>query len=119
MLPAGARLRRQSEFSGVLRGGARASSPSAVVHVVVSGEPCGPRAGLVVGKSVGRAVERNLVKRRLRHIVRDRLDRLPDGARVVVRALPGAAAHPFAELSRDIDRALPDALRKAAARAAR
>jgi RNase P protein component len=48
-----------------------------------------------------------------------RIARELDGARVVVRALPGAAARPFAELSRDIDRALPDALRKAAARAAR
>lgn len=119
MLPAGARLRRQSEFSGVLRAGGRASSPSAIVHVVLSGEPHGPRAGLAVGRSVGSAVERNLVKRRLRHLLRDRLERLPDGARIVVRALPGAAARPFAELGRDIDRALPAALRKAAARAAR
>ena len=45
------------------------------------------RVGFVVPRAVGPAVIRNQVRRRLRHLVRDRLDRLPDGTRLVVRAL--------------------------------
>ncbi|MFE4020889.1 ribonuclease P protein component, partial [Streptomyces sp. NPDC059101] len=65
-----------------------------------------PRAGFVVSKAVGVAVVRNKVKRRLRHLVRDRLDRLPAGSLVVVRALPGAGAAEYDQLARDLDAAL-------------
>ncbi len=44
----------------------------------------------MVGKSVGPAVVRNQVKRRLRAVLRTRLDRLPAGSVLVVRALPPA-----------------------------
>jgi ribonuclease P protein component len=64
------------------------------------------RAGFVVSKAVGPAVVRNRVKRRLRHLVRDRLDRLPAGSLVVVRALPPAADADYADLARDLDTAL-------------
>ena len=49
---------------------------------------------------------RNRVKRRLRHLVADRLDRLPDGAVLVVRALPPASGASGADLARDLDAAL-------------
>ncbi|AEW95484.1 ribonuclease P protein [Streptantibioticus cattleyicolor NRRL 8057 = DSM 46488] len=55
---------------------------------------------------MGGAVQRNLVKRRLRHLVRDRLPDLPPGSLVVVRALPGAAAADQETLARDLDAAL-------------
>ncbi len=64
------------------------------------------RAGFVVSKAVGNAVTRNLVKRRLRHLVRDRLDRFPTGSLVVVRALPGAGEAGHEQLARDLDTAL-------------
>jgi ribonuclease P protein component len=51
-------------------------------------------------------VQRNLVKRRLRHLVRDRLPVLPPGSLVVVRALPGAATADHEALARDLDAAL-------------
>lgn len=38
--------------------------------VAAPGRSGGPRVGLVVGKSVGNAVKRNRVKRRLRHAIR-------------------------------------------------
>ena len=65
-----------------------------------------PRAGFVVSKAVGPAVVRNRVKRRLRHLVAERLDRLPRGAVLVVRALPPAAGAHAADLARDLDSAL-------------
>jgi ribonuclease P protein component len=53
------------------------------------------------------------VKRRLRHVVRDRLAELPNGARLVVRALPPAAAATSAELAGDLDSALSRLSRRA------
>jgi ribonuclease P protein component len=64
------------------------------------------RAGIVVGKRVGPAVRRNLVKRRLRDQLRSRLPHLPSGSLVVVRALPGAADADFGRLGRSLDSAL-------------
>jgi ribonuclease P protein component len=71
-----------------------------------SGQTPPPRAGFVVSKAVGPAVVRNRVKRRLRHLVRDRLAGLPDGSLVVVRALPPAADAEYADLASDLDAAL-------------
>lgn len=65
-----------------------------------------PRAGFVVSKAVGNAVVRTAVKRKLRHLVRDRLAQLPPGSLVVVRALPGAGDADHAQLARDLDAAL-------------
>jgi ribonuclease P protein component len=67
------------------------------------------RAGFVVSKAVGNAVVRNKVRRRLRHLVRDRLAGLPAGALLVVRALPAAAAAPATVLAADLDAALASA----------
>ena len=64
------------------------------------------RAGFVVSKAVGNAVVRNEVRRRLRHLVRDRLTSLPAGTMLVVRALPAAAGAPSSVLAADLDAAL-------------
>ncbi len=70
-------------------------------------EPSVPRrAGFVVSKAVGGAVVRNKVRRRLRHLVRERLPELPDGTTLVVRALPPAADATYARLGADLDAAL-------------
>ncbi len=57
---------------------------------------------------------RNRVKRRLRAILATRLDALPEGASVVVRALPDSATASFSELEADVSGALGTALSKAA-----
>lgn len=49
------------------------------------------RFGFIVAKTVGIAVERNLVRRRLKSIGHESLGLLPAGTDVVIRALPGAA----------------------------
>ena len=68
------------------------------------------RAGFVVSKAVGPAVTRNLVTRRLRHLLRERLPQLPDGADLVVRALPAAATRSYDGLAGDLDAALAKAM---------
>ncbi|GAB2910160.1 hypothetical protein GCM10027047_05460 [Rhodococcus aerolatus] len=72
---------------------------------VAQGRP-GARAGLVVSGSVGGAVTRKAVSRRLRHVLAPVLASLPDDADVVVRALPAAAGATSAELDRDVRAAL-------------
>jgi ribonuclease P protein component len=113
MLAAAHRLRRRSDFAATIRGGRRAARGALVVHVnqtpapaEPAASPAPPRAGFVVSKAVGGAVERNRVKRRLRHLVRARIDTLPPGAMLVVRALPAAAERAYAELGADLDGAL-------------
>ena len=115
MLDRAHRLTQPRHFEAAVRGGRRSGGPLLVVHL--AREPTGPgaaRAGLVVGKAVGNAVQRNRVKRRLRHLLRQRLALLPDGSALVVRALPGAAAAGSVELGTALDRALSRLLRSEA-----
>ena len=71
----------------------------------------GPRAGFVVGRTVGNSVVRHRVTRRLRAVVLDQLDRLPPTADLVVRARPEAAEATSADLRRDLSTGLDRVLR--------
>jgi ribonuclease P protein component len=82
------------------------SAPAASVPSGVPPPAAVPRVGFVVGRTVGGSVDRHRVVRRLRHLVRDRLDRLPPASLVVVRALPAARDADSAALARDLDAAL-------------
>jgi ribonuclease P protein component len=88
-----------------------------VVHAAQS-KLTGVRVGFVVSRSVGNAVTRNRVKRRLRHLVADRLAATPAGVDLVVRALPGAATAP-AGVRSDLPSAWTAVLDRLAKRAAR
>jgi ribonuclease P protein component len=116
VLPAGSRLTRREEFASVLRRGRRSGRSRLVVHLhrPAGDEPS--RAGLVVSKAVGGSVVRHRVSRRLRHLLVPRLDALPAGTMLVIRALPPAAAATSAELGEDLDAGLRGALRKTAPR---
>jgi len=82
-----------------------------VVHLAqAAGSTDEPLVGFVVSKAIGNAVARNLVKRRLRAIARGRLDALPTGSMLVVRALPRAAEADFAVLERDFNSCLDTVL---------
>jgi ribonuclease P protein component len=108
VLAAAQRLRRSSDFAAAIRGGRRAGRGTVVVHLLID-EPVHAsmaRAGFVVSKAVGNAVVRNKVRRRLRHLVRERLADLPGGTTLVVRALPPSAAATYETLGTDLDSAL-------------
>lgn len=76
-----------------------------------AGQP--PRVGFVVSKAVGNAVVRNRTKRVLRALMSARLDQLPDGVDVVIRANAELPGSPRTDLIRDLDRLLATALRRA------
>lgn len=123
MLPARHRMRSSLDFEAAVRRGRRAGRRTLVVHLAVvpaerdvvesASTECEaaparrpPRVGFVVSKAVGSAVVRNGVKRRLRALMRDRLEALPCGARAVVRANPSSAGADVDVLARDLDSAL-------------
>ncbi|MGH3900059.1 MAG: ribonuclease P protein component [Pseudonocardiaceae bacterium] len=107
MLPAAARLTRRDDFATAVKRGRRAACGSVVVHLAWSSDAdVSPRVGFVVGRTVGGAVVRHRVQRRLRHLMRSRLGTLPGGALVVVRALPSSAGASSATLGADLAGAL-------------
>lgn len=106
MLPAPYRLPRRSDISETIRHGARARRGGIVVHLQSTSTPASPQAAFAVGKSVGNSVVRHQVVRRLRALMPPLLDDLPQGTRVVVRALPEAATESSEDLRRDLVGAL-------------
>ena len=117
MLTRGHRLTSSRLFSRTVRQGRRAGTRTLVLHLDVDAGVKGPQVGLVVSKAVGPAVTRNLVKRRLRHLSRERVHSLPGSAVLVVRALPAAAGVSYGALGDDFDHALERLLRRSAPRA--
>lgn len=128
MLPRRHRLTRPADYRAVLRAGQgrarrrRAGTELLVVHAALGGDAGDPgtpeaalsptptrrppRVGFVVSRAVGNSVVRHRVVRRLRALVADRLERLPEGADLVVRAQPPAATASSADLAAALDRAL-------------
>ena len=116
MLAARHRMRRREDFAATLRGRrAGARTLAVAVHRLGVADPEGradtarapqPIVGFVVSKAVGGATTRNLVRRRLRNAARPLVSSLEPGSGLVVRALPAAATASYAELSRDLEKAV-------------
>ena len=89
------RLTRSRDFDAVYRQGRSVSTRFLTLYWFDRDESLGdPRLGFAVPKAVGNAVVRNRIKRQLRDIVRERLERVPatnDYVLVVRRGLPEAA----------------------------
>jgi ribonuclease P protein component len=106
-------MRRAADFERAVRRGARSGRDSLVVHLARDPADDGDVVvGFVVSKAVGNAVVRNRVKRRLRAVVSHRIDQLPEGGRLVVRALPRSSGLGSEDLARDFDSALAGARRR-------
>ena len=82
----------------VQRRGVRSANPCFVMNTLVTTSDSPARYGFVVAKSVGGAVVRNKVKRRLRALAALSLVDKDSGRDVVVRALPPAAHASFEDL---------------------
>jgi ribonuclease P protein component len=91
-----------------MKHGRKASTQHLVIYLNSTSSTYGPRFGFVVAKTVGSAVQRNLVKRRARAAVRERLNNFANGQDLVVRALPGLAEISWSELSAELDSCLAE-----------
>jgi len=116
VLPAQHRLRHSADFAAAVRaaGGARSGSRLIVVHANQTDARAGlpPRVGFVVSKGVGAAVVRNRTKRRLRALMAQRLNSVPAGTDLVIRANPLAAQADSQQLATNLDTLLPKVLRR-------
>ena len=89
-----------------MRTGRKAVGISMVLYLKQNDGGSDPRFGFVVSKSVGSAVQRNLVKRRLRSAIRERLPKFVKGQDVVIRAMPAANDLTWQVLGEDLDSCL-------------
>ncbi len=102
MLKRANRVVDPGDFRSTVRGGVRVGTPNALLYVASRSESQPTRVGLIVSKTVGNAVTRNLVARRLRSIGHEFVVRRPRGADLVIRALPGSAGVSWATLQSEI-----------------
>ena len=97
MLPRQLRLKHRQDFQAVQRWGQRWSDGVLTLNIVPNGLPHS-RFGFIVSRRTGKAVTRNLIKRRLRAAVRQWLPLLATGYDVVVVARPLASDATFQKL---------------------
>jgi len=108
------RLSRSRDFDAVYRHGRSVSTRFLTLWWYPREEPIGdPRLGFAVPKAVGNAVVRNRIKRQLREVWRERLERVPAGRDYVLIAKPGLSeaieANGFAWLGERVDEVLSKA----------
>ncbi|MDX1879322.1 ribonuclease P protein component [Mycolicibacterium sp. 141076] len=124
MLPARNRMTRSTDFRVTVSRGVRSAQRDLVVHSLAprdfgdaeSNTEQAPKVGLVVGKSVGNAVQRHRVSRQLRHASRDLLAELQSGELLVIRALPGSREAATATLQDELRVAVQRAHAKSGSR---
>lgn len=106
-----ARLKKRSEFLAVAKG-ARVHDAAFTLQAARRAEPGVPRFGLTVTKKTGNSVVRNRIRRRLREVLRhsatlksaNHPDRAHNDYVIVARA--EAMTRGFADLARDLDKAI-------------
>lgn len=102
------RLRRNRDFRRVRLVGKTYASPLLVL-AFLRNELNHNRFGFVVSKQLGKAVDRNKIKRRLREAVRLRLASIQPGADIVFVARKRARQAPYAALAESAERLLKEA----------
>ena len=100
------RLVSADDYRRLVRRGRRVVGEHTVVYFA-QGSGSGPaRFGFIVPKTVGVAVKRNLVRRRLKALSRAALEFVPGATEIVIRALPGAAQVSWDTLRVEVSHAL-------------
>lgn len=79
--------------------------------------PLAPRVGLTAGKVLGKAHDRNRIKRRMRDILRRHVDLLPPGCDLILHPRRSVLTVEFAKLEAEVVRILQQASAEAARRA--
>jgi ribonuclease P protein component len=102
------RLRKHADYQRVYREGRKNFSASMSYFYALRGSAlpavAGPRIGLTAGKVLGKAVERNRIKRRMRDIVRRRAALLSADVDIVLHPRRGVLAIEFAKLDSEVVR---------------
>lgn len=115
------RLRRHADYQRAYAAGRRHSSatmswflaPQQAEALPAVLRPTGARAGLTVGKVIGKAHERNRIKRRMRDILRRHAEMLPAGCDLIFHPRRTVLAVEFAKLEAEVVRILQQAQNEA------
>jgi ribonuclease P protein component len=99
--PRDARLVRRGEFDAVYGTGQRRSSSHFTVFFRANQQPQS-RFGFSIKKTLGGAVVRNRIRRRIREIVRCHRLEIPTGWDMVIHPKSAATRAPFAALTSDL-----------------
>lgn len=86
MLPKANRLNLASEFRFIKRDGKTLQTPFFTILYRYSQLSGAPKVGFIVSNRVGPAVERNRIRRLLREVFHNNLDKLPSGFEIAVIA---------------------------------
>ena len=126
MLPVSARLTSPQDFARTTKSGLRVTSEHFVGYLHInpvtnnSGENSlganeNPRAGLIIGKSVGGSVRRHRVSRQIRHALAPQLENFPQGSLIVIRGLKqGTAVNVQGEIAEISSRLIAKAAKRMA-----
>jgi len=96
------RIVRADDYRNTVRRGRKSATAHSVVYVRRHDDGGDVRFGFIVAKTVGNAVVRNTVRRRLKGVCHEMLPTLPRGLDVVIRALPGSPDVAWSTLLSDI-----------------
>jgi ribonuclease P protein component len=113
---AGARLRKHADYQRAYAA-ARKRQSASMSWFLAPQTPAGPdtaaapesRVGLTVGKVMGKANERNRIKRRMREALRRHIDLLPQGFDLIFHPRRNVLTMEFAQLEAEIVRILEQA----------
>jgi ribonuclease P protein component len=101
------RVTRGSDYRAIVRRGKRYVAPNTITYIRRSPDASSDvRFGFIVGKGVGTAVRRNLVRRRLKAVCHELMPVTIGGSDIVVRALPASGGASWATLLGEISRAV-------------
>ena len=96
------RLRKRKEFSYLYNNGtAKHTAHLTLVYLPTKHRPL--KIGFSIGKKIGKAHTRNLIKRRLRAIVREKVSTLPDNYNIVFIAKTGVTDITFDSLKEEVN----------------
>lgn len=105
------RIVSAEDFRHTLRKGKKAGTGNFLVHVARTEDEV-TRVGFLVTKVVGKAHDRNLVRRRAQVVSQEKVNKFPKGFNIVIRALPGAEALSWDEVHAQLDSGIERAIRK-------
>jgi ribonuclease P protein component len=99
-------MTRSTDFHGTVKHGTRAVQPDLVIYARPGSAAEAPKVGLIVARSVGSAVQRHQLARRLRHVARTVVEGLQRSEQVVIRALPSSREVTSARLEQELQAGL-------------
>lgn len=103
------RLRKHADYQRAYDVSRKRRSASMSWFLAPQTEPAAPRVGLTAGKVLGKAHDRNRIKRRMREVLRKHIDLLPAGCDLIFHPQRVVLTLEFTKLEAEVVRILQQA----------